>query len=445
MKKVLSMVLALTLLVGCMAGLGTVANAEGDVTHVTYYSAVGAYASVLEAAIKEWNETTGKEKGIQIDYTCDVDNSVEGLRTMGETGQWPDIYDYPDENIYYAANGWTMDLNEVPGLEDLIAEYEEYLDSRYYYNGMLIGLPLEAIPCKMAVNLDLFEKNNLELPKTWDDVLECAKVITENGEGVDYGYGWTSAWTGGATRLMMEAAVPDTGKYFWDPNTATFDFSPFKDIVDVTKQLYDGGYMFPDPTELSIDGVRAQFSEGHIGMIIAYGYDIGVYNNQFPAKCNWTIINCPTMTEDPPYKYLYEPRSAYGISVGAEDHLEAVAEVFKFLSSDELYQRIYKETGAMIPINSSVLEGVTPDESIKNIAEMADLENFAPYPCNPYSMVTIDGDPFQTVLFDVVYGNADWDEAVEDLNERYNAAYQELKESGEADTSRFEYEYDLSR
>lgn len=443
MKKIISMMLVLVMIVGC---LSISAFASGDVTKVTYYSQAGQYASVVQEAINEWNEGEGKDKGIFIEYNLDVDTGADNIRMMAQAGQFVDIVDYPDVLQDMCANGYFLDLSKIDGLKDLVAEYADYTDSRYYYNGALIGLPLEVIPCKMAVNLDLFEKNNLELPKTWADVVECARIITENGDGVDFGYGWTTAWVGGCQRMLLQANMADTGKGWWDPNTGTYDFSQFKDIVALYAEMYQNGYMFPDPIELSIDGVRAQFAEGHIGMIVAYGYDIGVYNNQFPATCNWTIIDCPTMTGDPQYKYVYEPRSSYGITIGAKDHLDAVVEVYKFLSSDELYQRIYKETGAMIPINSSIIEGVTPNEGIKNIAEMADMTNYASTPCFPDLLLTLPGgDPFYNVIFDVVYGNTEWDDVIDDLNARYNEAYQNLKNSGNFDVSLYEYAYDISR
>ena len=83
----------------------------------------------------------------------------------------------------------------------------------------LYALPLEVVPIKMAVNTDLFEKNGLELPKTWADVVEAARVITENGNGEEFGYGW-STWTACIRRLTFKESMSSTGKGWWEWSVA---------------------------------------------------------------------------------------------------------------------------------------------------------------------------------------------------------------------------------
>ena len=42
-------------------------------------------------------------------------------------------------------------------------------------------------------------------------------------------------------------------------------------------------------------------------------------------------------------------------------------------------------------------------------------------------------------------GDVEWEDAVADLSERYNAAYQQLKEEGDVDLSIYAYEYNIPR
>ena len=469
MKKLLCGLLTVTMLGACLWGCGSKgeepakdagttqeqgggaetatgtepAEAAGDAEVVTYYCAIGAYLETMKAEVDNWNQTVGKEKNIYIQLTSDIDNYGTNLTAMMQSGNYPDLYDYAYDYTDFSANGWNYDLSTIDELSDLIARFEPYLvDGVNYHDGRLVGLPLEVIPVKFAVNLDLFEKNNLELPKTWDDVVECAKVITENGDGVDYGYGFTWQWSGGIRRLAMKSCYSSTGVSWWDNGNAKYDFTPFKKSIEAHQEMYENGYMFPDPSELSIDGIRSKFAEGHVGMITAYGYDIGVYNDQFPAQCNWTIIDCPTYEEgEAPYKGVYLNRSNVGITIGVtEEHLPAVVEVFKFLHSEELYSKLYS-VGAIIPHESSIMESTEMAKEVKNWEEMSDLTNYAPLNLYPDNLLTVEGDNYNTVFQAVIMGAAEFDDVVSDLNDRYNAAYQQLKDSGDLNLEAYEKPY----
>lgn len=113
-------------------------------------------------------------------------------------GTFYDLVDAGTGSADWIVSGWIKDLNTIDNaeLKELIAGYEPYIQNGInIQQGILVALPLEVVPIKFAVNLDLFEKNGLELPKTWEDVYNCAKVITENGNGEEFGYGWCT-WDG---------------------------------------------------------------------------------------------------------------------------------------------------------------------------------------------------------------------------------------------------------
>ena len=63
----------------------------------------------------------------------------------------------------------------------------------------------------------------------------------------------------------------------------------------------------------------------------------------------------------------------------------------------------------------------------------------------PDKLLPLEGDTFSVVMDEIMRGDLEWDEAVADLNERYNAAYQQLKEEGDIDLSSYSYEYDITR
>ena len=60
--------------------------ASGDVEVVTYYCSIGAYLSTLQAEVANWNETTGKEKGVEIQIISDINDYSNNARALMQGG-----------------------------------------------------------------------------------------------------------------------------------------------------------------------------------------------------------------------------------------------------------------------------------------------------------------------------------------------------------------------
>lgn len=449
MKKFLAFALMLVLVLGLCTGI---ASAEQEVEIVKYYCSIGAYLIKLQEEVDKWNETVGAEEGVYIEITSNINSYSTDCQALMQAGTFFDLVDAGTGNEDWILAGWIKDLSTIDDeeLKATIDGYSEYMiNGVNYQNGILVALPLEVVPIKMAVNTDLFEKNGLELPKTWADVVECAKVITENGNGEEFGYGW-STWSACIRRLTFKESMSSTGKGWWDPNTETYDFSPFEVPMKAVAEMFQNGYML-GADDLGIDEIRAQFAAGKVGMFPAPAYDYGVYTAQFPAQCNWTVIDPPTIEEgEAPYKGVYLDRVGCSICAPAYDnssdaHKAAVVKAFCFLNSDELNGAIYS-VGGMIPYKVSVIESteLSPDMG-PQFAIFSDIANYTSMSLMPDSLLPLEGDTYFTVMDEFMRGDVEWEDAVADLNERYNAAYQQLKEEGDIDLSIYSYEYDITR
>lgn len=455
MKRVLALLLSLTLACGILAGCesqdkggGSNTGSTDGVTEVYYFSGIGAYKDLLSQKVNEWNETTGKEKNIRIKIEFNIDDYDNTATAMMQSGTFPDIVDYAYQHPEWTEAGWIKDLNTIDNaeLKELIKYYEPFMvKGTNYHNGTLISLPLELVPIKMVYNKDLFAKNNLsEPPKTWDELVEYAKIITENGEGKEYGFGFTYNWSGGFRRLAMKGTISSVGHGWFDNAKGEYNFSDFKPVIEAIATMYKDGSLFPDPAEIAIDPLRSQFAEGLIGMEIAPAYDISVYNTQFPAKCDWGVADVPYYTADGKhYKGVALNRANNSItSAVSDDRLEAVVEVFNFLNSKELYTELYQNC-AIIPHDTDITENTTITNPLKNWDKMSDMTNYAYMPEFPDNLITLEGDTYQQTFEAVVTGTANWDDVIDDLNDRYNKAYQEAKEAGYIDVESYERPVDF--
>lgn len=427
-------------------------EAPAGVEKVTYFCTVGAYLDTLTAAIDEWNAGEGAEKGVYIEVTSNINEGASANEILMQAGTFHDITDGTN-NQSWVLNGWVKDLNEVAAEDEelaaLIAKNEKYfVPGLELVNDMLVGLPLEVVPIKLAVNTDLLDEYGYEIPTTIDEMVEVAKGITEKSNGEAFGWGGTN-WSIMCRRILMKAVVNSTGTLYWDPNSGTYDFTPFKKIIEAYADMFQSGAVL-GLDDLGIDPIRAEFAEGKVAFFTAPAYDVSVYTAQFPAKCNWTVIDFPAYDEGgAQYKGIYLDRMSQGICAPAYDaatdaHKKAIIEAYKFLNSDELNARIYAN-GGMIPYDAELIANTEVVVDIPQWAPMGDISNYTGCPVFPDSVIPLEGDNFDTVLREVIRGNLSFDEAAADLNERYNAAFQEAVEDPDINTDMYIYSWSAAK
>ena len=428
--------------------------AEGEkpagVEVVTYYCTIGAYLHILEEEVAKWNAGEGKEKGVEIQITSEINSGSEAIELQFQAGNYWDLMD-GGSNPVWVAQGWVKDLETIDNeqLKKLIEETREYMvPGLSYVGGITTSLPLEVLPIKMAVNLDLFKASGLDpyALKTWDDVVAAAKKITEDNPGTAWGYGGTN-WSAYYRRLHMKAVMNSTEKGWWDPNTETYSFGQYETVMKALRQMYvDGSILGLD--DLAIDPIRAEFAAGKVGMFPAPAYDWSVYTNQFPATCEFTFVDMPSYDGTAPYKGVMINRVNNSIcaplyDASTPEHQAAVVEAFNFLNSDYLNGVIYANAG-MIPVKKSIIDSteLVITENVEAWKAMAQIDGYAPMFVYPDSAIQLEGDNYGTVFSAFVHGDIEWsDEMIADLEARYNAAYQAAKEDPDVDTANYAYEY----
>ena len=166
-------------------------------------------------------------------------------------------------------------------------------------------------------------------------------------------------------------------------------------------------------------------------MMTAPAYDVGVYNDQFPATCEWGVFD-PPVEADAGDGYapvmLMRPNNSISSSV-SEDRLWAVVEAYKFLHGDDLLRK-YFEGGFIIPVDPTIVATATETCDKAGWAEMCDVEKYVRLPEFPDASIMLEGDSYGVVFQSVWEGSMTIDEAIEDLNKRYNEALTKAVEAG---------------
>lgn len=181
-KKIVSMMLvsamALSLLVGC--GGSSEKSGSGEVT-LELFSTKAENVDVMTSLVEKFNES---HDGVTIEVVCPADAGTV-LKTRMAKNDMPDIIAMGGNNEYtdVQSAGMLLDLSD----EDFVDNIQEsYLQMVYDVNGdkeeAAYGIPYATNASGVLYNVDKFNELNLEIPKTWDELIELCETAKAAGE-----------------------------------------------------------------------------------------------------------------------------------------------------------------------------------------------------------------------------------------------------------------------
>ncbi len=444
MKRVLALLLG-TVLATSLAACGSSGGGEAsgekesggssqDVQKITMWSNDQHDQEIIEDKIQEFNDTIGKEKGIEVEYTVYGSDYYSTLDVAVSAGEGPDIYKC-NKIGNYAEAGYIMAWDDEEGFSPLIDKFGEYNAPGYgEFGGKTYSVPVRVTTYGVACNKEIFEENNLELPETWDEMEEAARVITENGNGQTYGYALAMGYGSYNYFYVNLPNAASVGDEYFNHTTGTYDFQSLGGFFSHLQTFIDDGSMFPGYETMDGDTARAQFSAGNIGMIGVMSSDVTTFKNQFPCDFDWEMIYYPVEDANNRYKEPVGVSMSYVVNSKAKDegYADKVAEFMNYLYSDEV---AVATSDAELDI--SILGDAITSQSDKtdmdpNWEKFSDMDAYCIKLPTPDDNLAIEGDTYQDVYDKILTGAiTDVDAALQDLDERYNAAMDAAVESGE--------------
>lgn len=369
-----------TLFAGCG---GDNSDENSGVKTATVWSGNSHSKLVLSQLVDEFNKTRGKELNVKIEYVVKEGDSASAIDLAYETGDEPDFCSASGiEKL--SENGKIVAINDLPGGEELLAEYDEGDYANFSVGGKTYKLPYGATTNGLIYNKDMFKKYGIvdengeaKPPKTLDELREYAKIMTNPAEreyGIIIPLG--NQWLYGTDVLGVAKASCNTREYDWVKGE--YDFSSHKPVLDMYQGIKEDASYFPGADNMDNDAARAQFAQGKIGMKFGASYDVGVYNDQFPAKCDWGVAPYPTVKADERYKTELSSNGFILINKKAVEHLgeELTMEVFKFFHDDAMMTELYKQ-GVEIPCKQKLIESVTPENPKHGWTEFSKLLEYS--------------------------------------------------------------------
>lgn len=341
---------AASMFVGCNSDKKTAS--KGDVTTVEMWCDYASSKKAWTEAIDEYNAGQGKKDGVFIDFQVKEGGTLnQNVELALQDNSAPDIFT-GGSLPKLVEEGYVAPIEDLPGGEEFLKYYKDnnmLQDRVSVFDGKTYKIPVSSTLRGLIYNKDMFKEagivdkdGNPTPPETFDELIEYAKKLTDTSKK-QYGYILPLKWTNCIGSDVTEIAPASIGHDGYDRVSDTYKYEEMAPILDKIKELYKSGSCYPGAESIENDNARAYFAAGKIGMKMAYSFDVGVLNDQFPAKCDWGVAPLPLLDEN----NAYYQRMTYGISPyvsqkAVEEKKDAVSAAFEFLMSDEYVIDLYK-------------------------------------------------------------------------------------------------------
>ena len=408
-----------------MGTIGVVPAMADDVTTITYWVNDRHDSEYMTEMVEKYNKENTDNIYIDMQIITDDYENMISLAYTGGTA--PDIIGQSVTLKNFVDNDMLVPLNDYIDADEEYQKVNEpyehtyeglnYMDGNLYwvYSGMRSGVRIE-------YNKDLLEKSGYtEIPKTLDEYIDMAKKITEDGNGEYYGIGFTSS---SPFERQLEMMAQVSGIYYYDYVNGKFDFSGYKEILEKGKRFIDEEIAYPD--QQGVDNMRALFAEGEFALWGNASQEAGVFTSQLPIEdFEWGVAEVPSLDGEIKGALQTTPSKGYAI-MSSSEHPDEAWKVIQYFQSEE-FLKGYLENGYCLPITSYMDEKIDKSK-IGRLADFYLLDYESVYPAVP--TINLTGDDYRTVMWNAIMGYVDVDDAIEDLNTRYNEAYDADIESG---------------
>ena len=364
MKKrivsVLSLILALTLMLGLLAGCGGGGGGEtdpadptsgGTVTQDTVKVSVlipSDFATHLTEALEVFQKS---HPDIQLELIIgseEASKMATELSTLAAGNKLPDVAVGVENFAYILSQGLAYPLDNLYAADPDKADALQAGIQNYTYNGHLYALPFRVQFNGIMVNLDLIETKNLDVPEydwTVEEFMDMAKKATDDQ------YSGINIVNSGdnthdlQTKLMGAMMEAPYQMYGYNMDTHEFDFTsgPWTKAQNYIKELRSVPGLISD--ELKEWGKRNQ------GIADAYDNKFGgsadamvagkvLFGNHNSWETYWMVKKCNFQWDMYPVPHAADVEEriqthvdyAFLTPAVTEENAQAAYEVIKFLS-----------------------------------------------------------------------------------------------------------------
>ena len=297
---------------------------------------------------------------VELNLIIQAQDDGATLETLAATGQLPDIYQ-SNTNIINTFR----ETNQIMEL-DAVAESTGYLnklmpsnvDLVYSEDGHIYCFPYAGNEYVLIYyNKALFEQCNLEVPKTYDDLMNCIEVFKANNivpmEIMGEGWIYTALYDIVATRYN------NGGVKALDEGTASVADEDYVKAAEKLSELAKAGLFQDGCVTTNYDEASAKFLGGEAAMFVNGQWYIPDAEAALGDDVDWMFYPSYDEASYEANKYAFAGGgSTSGFSVNPDSpNAELAAEVAEFMAEKYCEAKVLKRGTPLVALET----GVTPE------------------------------------------------------------------------------------
>lgn len=233
-----------------------------------------------------------------------------------------------------------------------MSDYPESMFDSFKFNGKAYGIPTESYVGFWFCNKELFEKYNLDYPKTYEDLIKVAKVFHENGIvplAMGSKGGNPSHFFLSELFCQYKGAKENFARL---SNEWKIDDANFKKVADLILDMKKNN-VFPSDTVANGDWGPsfALYNEGKAAMVYTMTWMLTALSSETEAKT--VLINAPRLPgADVDPSTFVSSNSTYGMVINAKSFADpvkrkALVKLADMFTSDEWVENMFYKTGML--------------------------------------------------------------------------------------------------
>ncbi|WP_261133963.1 sugar ABC transporter substrate-binding protein [Bacillus sp. Marseille-Q3570] len=392
MKRMVSllMILMLTMLAACTPA-DTISSNEKEGTPdnpvtISFFQPGLEQPNAREPVEKMIKQFEEENPGIKVDIqSVGWGEAYQKLVTGFSSGTAPDVIHGGTRWVgAFAAMDGIMALDEYA--EERLSLYHDPLQKAVTYQDEIYAIPRSFSARAIIYRSDLIK----EPPKTWDELVEVAKKVQEENDGM-YGFAVAGAKHVSTTTQFFNYVFQNGGDIFDEDGNPVLNSKEAVEALEYYADLYTEHKVVPNPIEYNREQLPVLFKEGKIAMFVCGPW----------AKA---IMGLEPDNPETPFKTAVLPKGkemsntlvSDSLMVSSKtEHPEASWKLIEYMTSPEEQKKRDKEQG-LVPIQKEEAEDpfFKEDPYFSPFVEMATMGKEQPVPAA--------WEPFQDIVSEAV-------------------------------------------
>lgn len=197
-----------------------------------------------------------------------------------------------ENNVLVDVTDWWNNKADELNFDDFISTF---VDPYTLIDGRRYGIPYDGDVHLLWYNKTIFENHNLKPPKTWDEYLDCAKIITEAEKGQNvYGNGIMGIREPWIIIGSFFNRLASYGGSFLDSEGKPVINSP-EAVAALEDMIEQSKYAYSNPSAVGFDELIAGWTSGKIGMV-EFWSDMGAMSDSPEESAivgQWGVVALP--------------------------------------------------------------------------------------------------------------------------------------------------------